>query len=203
MKRLLVLIFWFPATIATLSFSLLTLHRLKETKQLGPLLKQQRKVLGAIAEKSPYQMYSALPRTLSEIKSAVQTADARPIIIENYLKKHQSPLVPFAQYLVNISDKYGLDYRLLVAIAQQESNLCKKIPLDSYNCWGWGIHSRGTLMFSSYEDAIEKVATGLKAKYIDKGLTTPEEIMAKYCPLSLEKGGSWAKGINQFLEDLQ
>lgn len=203
MKRLLVLFFWFPATMATLFFSFVCLNHARKTKQLGPLINQQKRVLGAMAEQSPYQMYSALPQTLSKIKSAIQTADARPVIIELYLEKYNSPLAPYANYIVEISDQYNLDYRLLVAIAQQESNLCKKVPADSYNCWGWGIHERGVLKFNSFEEAIEKVALGLKTKYLDQGLTTPEEIMAKYCPLSLEKGGSWAFGVEQFMGDLE
>lgn len=203
LKRLLLICFWFPAAFATLYFSFILLNQVKETKSLSSLIKQETKVLGATAEKSPYQMYASLPQALGEIKSAIQTADARPVIIAKYLEKYGSPLAPYAQYLVQVSDQYLLDYRLLVAIAQQESNLCKKVPENSYNCWGWGVHERGTLKFNSFEESIETVAKGLKVRYLDQGLTTPEEIMAKYCPLSLEKGGSWASGVNQFMEDLR
>ncbi len=97
------------------------------------------------------------------------------------------------------SDKNGIDWRLLVAIAQQESNLCKTIPENSFNCWGWGIHSKGTLKFSSYEEAIKTIARGLKRNYIDRGYTTAEEIMQKYTPLS---NGSWAQGVSQFMEEI-
>jgi hypothetical protein len=131
------------------------------------------------------------------------TADARVHIIRNYLKKYSSPLEPFAQTLVNASDKNSLDYRLLVAIAQQESNLCKKIPDDSHNCWGFGIYGDKITRFDNYPQAIDTVAETLKKKYVDKGLNTPEEIMAKYAPPSLEKGGPWAKGVNRFMTDLE
>jgi len=110
----------------------------------------------------------------SSVKGVVITGDARPILIRNYLKKYQSPLTPYADFIFATSQKYGIDYRLLVAIAQQESNLCKKIPPNSHNCWGWGIHSKGTLGFSSFDEAIEIVAQGLKEDYIDKGFTTVE-----------------------------
>jgi hypothetical protein len=134
------------------------------------------------------------------LEGAVTPADARTEIIRQYLARYNSPLEPYAQLIVNISEKYGLDFRLLVAIAQQESNLCKKIPENSYNCWGWGIHSRGTLYFSSYPEAIETVARGLKEEYLDKGYTTPEEIMKKYTPLS---PGTWAYGVQQFLDEME
>ena len=127
-------------------------------------------------------------------------ADGRGLIVTNYLKRYNSPLLPHAEEIVSISDKYGLDWRLLVAIAQQESNLCKKIPKDSYNCWGYGIYGDLVTRFDSYPDGLDTVARGLKRNYLDRGLKTPEEIMAKYTPPSQ---GSWARGVNQFLEDIQ
>ena len=113
---------------------------------------------------------------------------------------YNSPLAPYADLLVQKADEYGLDFRLTTAIAQQESNLCKKIPDDTFNCWGWGIHSQGTLAFDSYNQAIDIVTLGLKQKYIDEGLTTPEAIMERYTPLSR---GSWAEGVSQFLSELE
>ncbi len=131
------------------------------------------------------------------------TADARTLIISGYLRRHRSVLEPYAVQIVSISDKYRLDYRLLVAIAQQESNLCKKIPDGSHNCWGFGIYGDQVIRFPGYLQALETVAKSLKTKYVDYGLDTPEEIMVKYTPPSLEKGGAWAKGINQFLSELE
>ena len=146
------------------------------------------------------QLYAALPQTMGKVLGDFQTGDARPIIIKKYLEKYRSPMAPYANLIVATSDKYGLDWRLLVAIAQQESNLGKKAPANSYNAWGWGVHSQGTLKFSSWEEGIKTVAKGIKEKYIDKGYTTPEEIMAKYTPLS---SGSWAFGVNQFIQELE
>lgn len=145
------------------------------------------------------QFESFRPSSAS-LKSSIVSGDARPLIIKNYLKYYRSPLLSHSDYIFEISQQVGMDYRLLVAIAQQESNLCKKIPEDSYNCWGWGIHSRGTLKFSSYQEAIKTVAEGIKENYISKGLETPQEIMAKYTPLS---NGSWAAGVNQFMEEME
>ena len=96
-----------------------------------------------------------------------------------------------------------MDYRLLVAIAQQESNLCKKIPFESFNCWGFGIYGDNVVRFSNYSEGLEIVAKTLKHKYVDIGLDTPEKIMAKYTPPSLEKGGPWAKAVAQFMSDLE
>jgi hypothetical protein len=150
--------------------------------------------------RSGSRIYAALPPSLDQIAGAATTADARLEIIKQYLEKYNSPLAPYAQDLLDASEKYGLDFRLLVAIAQQESNLCKRIPENSYNCWGWGIHSRGTLKFSNYKEAMNAVAKGIREEYIDKGYTTPEEIMTKYTPLS---PGTWAAGVRQFLKEME
>ncbi len=136
----------------------------------------------------------------SEQSGIVLGADARPVLLREYLERYNSPLVEHADLIFELSQKNGIDYRLIVAIAQQESNLCKKQPPNCHNCWGYGIHSRGTMCFESYEESLEKYAAYLKREYFDKGYKTPEDIMKKYAPLS---NGSWAFGVNQFLDDIE
>jgi len=136
----------------------------------------------------------------AEVKDIVLADDARLMLIKNYLKKYKSPLEPYAELILELSDTYEFDYRWILAIGQMESSLCKKTPVDSYNCWGYGIHSKGTLRFESYELALKSFAAYLKKEYFDKGYKTPEEIMSKYCPHS---NGSWARGINQFFADIE
>lgn len=127
-------------------------------------------------------------------------ADARPMLIKKYLEKYKSPLAPYSDLIFQLSEQYGYEYYWIVAIAQQESNLCKKVPEESHNCWGYGITKTGTLKFESYEIGIRAYAKYLKVQYFDKGLNTPELIMKKYCPSS---NGSWARGVRQFIEELQ
>jgi hypothetical protein len=137
---------------------------------------------------------------LIEIRSEITKSDARPVIIEKYLAKYKSPLLPYARQIFEISETYGFEYYWIVAIAQQESNLCKKIPQDSHNCWGYGIHKNGTLKFENYDLALKSYAEYLKREYFDKGLNTPELIMKKYCPHS---DGSWARGVQQFINEME
>ncbi len=132
------------------------------------------------------------------IDSAVK--DKRVAILKAFFRRHDSPLYDHAEYVVKVSDEYGLDFRLLPAISMQESGACKVIPHNSYNCWGWGIYGNKVTRFSSYPESIETVARGLKLNYIDKGLVTPEEIMRKYNPSS---NGSWAFGVNTFIDVLE
>lgn len=158
---------------------------------------QQQKILKEIANSqihlSKQFSFSAAPLVLGEFESEIKLVDGRSANLQNFFRKYNSPLYDLADYIVYISDKYGFDYRLLPAIAMQESTLCKYIPENSFNCWGYGIYGNQVLRFSSYREAIETVARGIKNNYIDKGLTTPEAIMSKYTPSS---PGSWARGVN-------
>lgn len=148
----------------------------------------------------PLELYSALPPQVGTVSQEILPGEARPLIIRNYLEQYHSPMAPYADFIFQISEKWGLDYRLIVAISQCESNLCKKIPEGSFNCWGF---ENGETKFLSWKQAIEQVAKTLKEDYVDKGLVTPEEIMPKYAPPSVEKGGPWAKCVNQFLVELE
>ncbi len=129
---------------------------------------------------------------------AQQIEDPRPYIVERFLKG--TPLAPYSQYIVDVSDKYGIDYRLVPAIAMKESGGGSAIDLASHNAWGF---ENGQTYFPSWEYAIDRVASTLKNGYISKGLTTPEQIMAKYAPPQLETGGKWAQDINQFYSEME
>jgi hypothetical protein len=139
----------------------------------------------------------------AQFKTYLESGDARPLIIANFLERYNSPMKPYDYYgvkLVEIADKYDIDFRLLPAIAMQESNLCKRIPPGSYNCLGFGIHERGTLRFESYEANFDRAGRELKANYINQGRVTPEMIMKKYTPSS---NGSWAASVNQWMSEMR
>lgn len=190
MKKIILIVLFLTITPLNLGVSLFSLAKISQAKR----------ILLPLATKNLSQFYAALPQKTGEILGIISVGDARPVIIEKYLKKHNSPLLPYANQLFQASENYGVDYRLIVAIAQCESNLCKKSPPGSYNCWGF---ENGETRFLSWEQAFNQVAKTLREDYLDKGLTTPEEIMPKYAPPSVEKGGPWAKCVNQFIQDLE
>ena len=129
----------------------------------------------------------------------VQLADGRSANLKLFFRKYNSPLYDHAEFIVKTADKYQFDYRLLPAIAMIESGLCRQIPSNSHNCWGWGIYGNTVTRFDSYEDAIETVSRGLRKNYLDRGMTTASQIMASYAPSST----SWANNVNTFLKVLE
>ena len=197
-KNIVLVTFFFtitPLVLGTSLFSLISLQNLS-TKQVNKYEIQ----IEESFPKSGARVFASLPTDLPAISGVVNGVDARPELVRQYLEYWGSPLEPYSNLLVVTADKYDLDYRLLTAIAQQESNLCKIIPPGSYHCWGWGIHSEGTLGFDSFEEGIEIVSQGIREEYLNKGFRTIEEIMSKYTPLSK---GSWASGVTKFMSEME
>ncbi|MDP2585752.1 MAG: hypothetical protein Q8P29_02640 [Candidatus Levybacteria bacterium] len=144
--------------------------------------------------------FAALPSAENVLGDSIVFNDARIEMVRQFFAKYSSPLEPYAQNIVADADKYGLDYRLLPAIAMQESNLCKKIITDSYNCWGFGIYGKKVTRFESFPEAIDTVTKTIATNYVAGGLDTPEEIMKKYTP---SNNGDWAYSVNYFMNLLQ
>ena len=197
MGKLLLIGTWIPSTLISIFASIFLLHYLTHVQGGETLLrmKTQEVVVG-----NQFQFFAALPKVLGTFSSTISTGDARPEIVRTFLRRYDSPLATHADYIVDIADEYGIDYRMIPAIAMQESNGCKYIPEDSYNCWGYGIYGDKVLRFSDYKQGIKTVAKGLRSNYLDDGLTTPDTIMARYTPQSR---GSWAFAVNHFMEKMQ
>lgn len=147
-----------------------------------------------------YQFAASYNADLSEgYTTEIKAGDARAANLKVFLRKYNSDLYDHADKIIEVSDKYQFDYRLLPAIAMQESNLCRVIPDNSHNCWGWGIYGTTVTRFDSYDEAIETVGKGIKEHYIDQGLVTASAIMEKYTPPSQ---GSWQHGVNLFMKEI-
>ena len=194
MRAFIKILLWVPLTTIGL-FSLISYYNQEYFAGSNGLVRQDFQDF----KNQPFT-FAALPKVAFEIKTALAKEDARPTLINNYLSHYNSPMTGMGDYIVKTSDVFGLDPYLVVAIAQQESNLGKLMPPDCHNAWGWGIHSAGTLCFDSWNEGINTFIKGISEKYLAYGLQTPEQIMTKYNPTS--PGGAWAKGVNQFLEEL-
>lgn len=163
---------------------------------------QQGHILGSSTAVLPSaKVYAALPGVSGVMAPMIRTENSTPVLIENYLRHYGSPLLPYKNKILEAAEKYGIQPQLIVAIAQQESNLGKKSPPGCFNAWGWGIHAKGTKCYRNWEEAIESVTAGIAQSYCAKGYCEdPCVMMQKYTPHS---NGSWCFGINQFLSELE
>lgn len=185
-KKIAIVFSWFVITPIALIFLfiLITQHsRIDYLEKVGPAVTAQNSIQN---------------QTLDGNVLGVEITDMRPYYVENFLKN--TNLAPYSSYIVEVSDKYELDYRLIPAIAMKESGGGNAIPEYTHNAWGW---ENGRTVFPSWEEAIDTVGKTLKTKYVDRGMTTPEEMMPVYAPPQMLTGGKWARDINHFFEKLQ
>lgn len=93
---------------------------------------------------------------------------------------------------------YGVDYNLALAIAKLETgNFTSDVYINKHNVGGLTNGSEYKT-FSSVTEGVFEMVRNLKVNYINKGLTTPEEINPKYCPTD----SSWASKVRQIMESL-
>ncbi len=198
MKKTTVIFAWFIASTGIVLSLVVLLNSITSPTPHKIVLGQQ-----SLADSMVASANGPDPGEVKGISTTVEASDARVPIVANFLERYKSPLEPYDEYaqkLVDLSDKYGFDFRLLPAIAMTESNLCKVIPPASHNCTGYGITKTTSFTFDTYEESFEATAKSLKKNYIDKGLTNPEDIMKKYTPSS---NGSWQNSVNQWMSEMR
>ena len=190
MRKLALLTSFFSLTpiVLILSFLLLT------------FISSQKNTPALSFGKAPKVAYAAIQGARGTISIKINGKDARITAVENFFSYYKSALTPYAKDVVAAADKYAIDYRLIPAIAMQESTLCKKTPKNSFNCWGFGIYGKKVTKFKNYKEGIETVTKTLATKYKASGLETPEQIMSKYNPVST---GTWALGVANYMARLQ
>ena len=152
---------------------------------LAPKIEARADVLVA-GESAKLRLFQNVERPIGDIRVGK---------LRKYLERRDAPLSIYAGVFVNAADKYGTDWRLVAAISGVESNFGKRIPIGSYNAWGW---ANGEYRFSSWEEGIDHVNRVLKEKYVDKGLVTPYQIGPVYAPPSRTWSGNVSYFINQF-----
>lgn len=102
--------------------------------------------------------------------------DPRAIELQNFLSHCGSYLADHTDQLISLSDYYGIDYRIIVALAGVESNYCQ-VMFKPYNCWGYG-----NIGWSSGEEAVYGYTRGMNIGYFSKGRVTIESIAEIYNP---------------------
>lgn len=119
--------------------------------------------------------------------------------ITKFLEQRKSPLKEEARFIVIMSNKFEIDYRLLVAISIIESS-GGRVLYRPYNAWGWG-GSKG-FTFENWEHSIYTVSKGL-GRYYELGANTPEKMAPRYNPHTPNEWSSKVRGImNQIGSEL-
>ena len=162
-------------------------------------------ILAAIIIIIPQTAYSqkTAPQTSISIQTATKqlsaARDPRIKILRSYLEKYDSPLAPYAQDFVASADKYNLDWKLVAAIAGNESTFGKAVPYNSYNAWGWGVYGDNVIRFSSWSEGIDTISQGLRVRYMDAwGGQTVYDIGRVYASSPV-----WADHVTFYMNQIQ
>ncbi len=122
--------------------------------------------------------------------------DPRAKVLKDYLTEKNSPMQYHAQDFIDAADEYGVDWKLVPAIAGVESNFGKYTP-GGYNGWGWGVYGTNRIYFKNWRDGIYTVTSGLKQNYINKGLTNPYTMNRVYA-----SSPTWGTKVSYFINDI-
>lgn len=115
--------------------------------------------------------------------------------IKQVLTRYNSPLVDEVDNFVNACITYRIDCYLLPSIAGLESTFGRYIFPSSYNPFGWG---GGYIMFSSWAEAIDTVASGLRANYFNRGADNLWSIGRIY-----SESPTWASRVQYFIDQFK
>lgn len=106
-----------------------------------------------------------------------------------------------------ISAQYGVDWKLIEAIVIHETGNRTSLAYKNLNNVGGLMGSNGLMKFETVADSYEFMIRAIKTYYIDKGLTTIEQIQKKYAPENVENdpdnlNSHWRKGVQSIYENL-
>lgn len=112
----------------------------------------------------------------AEIISAPAVIDTRAARIEAYFGTWNLPLAKHSEFMVEMADKYDLDWRLIPAIGMRETTGGKFACYN--NPFGWGSCK---IKFDTFEQAIETLARNLagenpRTEMYYKGKTSEEKL---------------------------
>lgn len=135
-----------------------------------------------------------------------EAIDKRAVVVDEYLKKKDSPLFGLGKIIVDKAGKYSISPYLLVAIMGAESGFGKYgyATQGTYNAVGLGIHEGRK--YDSWEEGIDDFGYVLKNYYFEENRVTPKQIQDKWAPRGIDGNGwddTWANNVSFFVNEME
>ena len=107
-------------------------------------------------------------------------AEENDIPVEEVVSKELS----IEEKIERACEDYGVSYDLAIAIARLETGwFTSEAYIYGNNPGGMSVNEI-PIVYESIEEGVDAFVRNLKENYISEGLTTPEEIGPKYCPIN-------------------
>jgi len=196
-QKLLLIAAWFPVTLILVCINLSLLI------EYGKMAPDARRLHAVAPSDTTFQL--AAGGTSQVLSAHIVAADARVYLVTAFLQKHKSPMAPYANLIVSEADRFGLDFRLVPAIAMCESNAGKHMPKkNEFNFAGIAVYTgqNNGKAFDSWEHAIGWISEYIKTQYYDVELDELREMETKWAPPAVENGHSWSNCVESFQNDI-
>ena len=135
----------------------------------------------------------------ADVEVTISHEDILAAKIDKFHENSNSPLAGYGKDFVREARENNIDETIVAAIGWCESNGGKVTPQfnnqESYNAWGYAVFDNNSTTknmnaysMESWENGIALMSRAIK-KYYDRGLVEPQEIVTRYTPASVRKGG--------------
>ena len=194
MTKSLWVLLWFPITFVLVVINLGMLMTYQKTPNFS----------AEAPMKTNFQL-TAAGGTSQVLSATIESGDARVLLVESFLNKHNSPMSPYAGNIVWEADRFGIDFRLAPSIAMCESGAGKRMPKKTeFNAFGIAVYTgqvKGKA-FTSWPHAISWVSQYPKERYYDRGITDLRAIGEIWAPPSVNTGYSWTNCVESFMNSI-
>jgi hypothetical protein len=194
-RKSLLLVSWFPLTFILLIINLYLLTTLAGSANGHHPLN------ASVPQDTSFQLTAAGGGTSQVLSASIVAGDSRVLLIESFLRRHKSPMAPYADAIVSEADRFAIDFRLIPAIAMCESSAGKRMPKkDEFNFAGIAVYTGQNhgKAFESWPQSIAWVSQYIKEHYYDRGYTDLYDIGAIWAPPSVNTGYSWTNCVKSF-----
>ena len=194
-RKSLLVISWFPLTLFLLVINLYTLTAYAKASH------DPHQLNANAPQDTSFQLTAAGGGTSQVLSASVIAGYSRVLLIESFLRKHNSPMTPYADVIVSEADRFAIDFRLVPAIAMCESNAGKRMPKkDEFNFAGIAVYTGQNhgKAFESWPQSIAWVSEYIKQHYYDRGYRSLYDIGAIWAPPSVNTGYSWTNCVQGF-----
>lgn len=125
-----------------------------------------------------------------------EPAEPKAVVVEYEAPEEPSKPEGVEEMIQLACEEYGIDHEIPLAIAKLETgHFTSRAYTEGNNVGGLSV-DEVPLEYDSLDEGVDAFVGNLAENYFAEGLTTPEEIGKKYCPVNEQ----WAEIVNEIMK---